>query len=452
MAREVQIEPGGVPGDAVERSGRTLFGHPAGLSVLFLSGMWEIFALFGMRAVLVYYLVGQLHFSQQDAVEIYGLSTAAAFFTAILGGALADRYLGARRAAIAGALLMAAGQFLLVLEPMLYAGLAVIALGNGLYKPTMLGQVGSLYAIDDPRRDRAYNIYGIGCNLGAVVSPLVCGAIGQAYGWNRAFLVSGAGMILSAVIFYAGRRYLSQTLPSTSDAKSVAQASTPMRRQAWAVLAVAWIAGVFFWAAYGQIGGTVALWAEDSIDRALQIGSHNFTIPAAWFQSVNPLLIFVLAPCVNWIWARDRTPVGARRDLRKMTIGAAQLAAAFAIIAVATMDGAPGLTSPAWFLLALVPFTLGEIYLNTIGQALFSRVAPAGYVSVFMGIWILTLMLGHAAAGWLGRMWTVLPTDAFFGLIAGIALAGAAILAIARPLLFGTRADASARSAVEALR
>lgn len=416
---------------------RVLFGHPAGLGVLFLSAMWEIFALFGMRAVLVYYLVDQLRFSPQSAVEVYGLSTAAAFFTALLGGLLADRYIGARRAAIAGALLMAAGQFLLVQPSLLYAGLTLIALGNGLYKPTMLAQVGLLYANEDPRRERAYNIYAVGCNFGAVISPLICGAIGAAYGWNRAFLVSGSGMILSAAIFYFGRHYLAPSHPVPRVAETTTQntsATAPL-----AVLCVAWVAGVFFWAAYGQIGGTVALWAQDDVDRALRFGAHAVTVPAAWFQSVNPLLIFLLAPCVNWLWARDRSPVGVRRDLRKMTIGAVQLAVCFAIMAAAAAYGGTSV-SPVWLLLALVPFTLGEIYLNNIGQALFSRVAPARYVSVFMGIWILTLMLGHAAAGWLGRAWTGLSTQAFFSLVAAIALAGAAILAIARPILFGTGA------------
>lgn len=420
-------------------SRRVLFGHPAGLTILFLSAMWEIFALFGMRAVLVYYLVGQLRFSPQDAVEIYGLSTAAAFFTALLGGLIADRFIGARRAVITGALFMAAGQFLLAAEPLLYPGLALIALGNGLYKPTMLAQVGSLYANEDPRRERGYNIYVIGCNLGAIISPLVCGAIGQAYGWNRSFLVSGTGMILSAAIFYAGRHLLAQPAQATPSAIAGATHDAGPTGSALTALSVAWIAGVFFWAAYGQIGGTVALWAESGVDRALHLGDHPITIPAAWFQSVNPLLIFLLAPCVNWIWARDLSAVGMQRDLRKMMIGAVQLAVCFVILAgAASMGGAQA--SPVWLLLALVPFTLGEIYLNTIGQALFSRVAPARYVSVFMGIWILTLMLGHAAAGWLGRAWAVLSTPSFFGVIAAIALAGAAILAIARPILFGSGA------------
>ena len=402
--------------------------------------MWEIFALLGMRAVLVYYLVDQLHFSQQSAVEIYGLSTAAAFFTALLGGLLADRYIGAQRAAIAGALLMAGGQFLLASPPLLYPGLALIALGNGLYKPTMLAQVGSLYASDDPRRERAYNIYAVGCNFGAVISPLVCGAIGELYGWNRAFLVSGAGMVLSAAIFYFGRRYLTPSRRmhrATESAVPDRSMSTPL-----AALCVAWIAGVFFWTAYGQIGGTIALWAQDSVDRTLQLADHAMTVPAAWFQSVNPLLIFLLAPCVNWIWARDRSAVGTQRDLQKMMLGALQLAGCFAIMAAAARYGGTAV-NPGWLLLALVPFTLGEIYLNTIGQALFSRIAPARYVSVFMGIWILTLMLGHAAAGWLGRAWATLSPEAFFGLVALIALAGAAVLAIARPFLFGMGARSS---------
>lgn len=414
------------------RASATLFGHPGALTVLFLAAMWEIFALVGMRAVLVYYLVGQLRFAEADAAQLYGFSTSAAFFTALIGGLIADRYLGAWRAALTGALLMGVGLFLLASEAMLYPGLVVVAFGNGLFKPTMLAQVGLLYGSEDPRRDRAYNIYAIGCNLGATLSPLVCGALGEAYGWRWAFIAAGIGMVVSAATLVAGRSFLPghgahlQVRPAAKVA-----AARPARRTLM-LLGIAWTAAVFFWAAYGQIGGTIALWVGTDVDRVVGPGAASFAIPAAWFQSLNPLLIFLLAPLINWLWVRDRTSIGVGRDTRKMAIGAVQLAISFAIFAVAATAASSGGASPLWVVLAIVPFTLGELYLNTIGQAMFSRLAPREFVSVAMGVWILTLMAGYAASGWLGRLWAVLSPATFFAMMAAIALCSALILAIAR--------------------
>lgn len=425
-------------------TGRMLLGHPAALTVLFLAAMWEIFALVGMRAVLVYYLVGQLSFSEPSAVQVYGFSTSAGFFTALIGGLIADRYLGAWRAALIGALFMGSGFFLLSVESLLYPGLVVIAIGNGLFKPTMLAQVGLLYATEDPRRDRAYNVYSVGCNLGATVSPLVCGALGAVYGWRYAFIACGIGMAISVAILIAGRKLLpTQQTVSGDAARSKGLA---MEGASLAILGVAWLAAVLFFAAYGQIGGTIALWTQSDVDRVIQVAGSSFSIPAAWFQSLNPLLIFVLVPFVNALWARDRTPVSPVRDLGRMAMGGIHMAACFCILAsVAALRGEGGGANPLWVVLAIVPFTLGELYLNTTGQSMFSRLAPRGWVSVFIGIWILTLMLGHALAGWLGRVWKVLAPVEFFGLMVLIALAGALVMITARTLL--TRRESSLATA-----
>lgn len=422
---------------------RMLFGHPAALTVLFLAAMWEIFALVGMRAVLVYYLVGQLQFSEANAVQVWGYSTSIAFFTALIGGLIADRYLGAWRAALIGAVLMGTGFFLLSVESLLYPALGVIAIGNGLFKPTMLAQVGLLYSPEDPRRDRAYNVYSVGCNLGATVSPLVCGALGVAYGWKYAFIVCGAGMAISAAILIAGRTLLPRQQTVSADAPQTKGSLNDAGNLV--VLGIAWLAAVLFFAAYGQIGGTIALWTDSSIDRVVEIAGRSFEIPAAWFQSLNPFLIFVLVPFVNWTWARDRAAVTPRRDFGRMATGGLQMAVCFGILAaVAAMSGEGG-AHPLWVVLAIVPYTLGELYLNTTGQSMFSRLAPKGMVSVFIGIWILTLMLGHALAGGFGRIWKVLTPGEFFGVMALVALASAIVMTLARTLL--TRRQASRETA-----
>jgi proton-dependent oligopeptide transporter, POT family len=399
--------------------------------------MWEIFALFGMRAVLVYYLVSDQRFSEPDAVRIYGLSTAAAYFTALLGGAAADRLLGVRRAALIGALLMALGHFLLASGPFLFAALGVIAIGNGFFRPTMLAHVGMLYGSDDPRRERGYNIYAVGCNLGATIAPLVCGALGAAFGWKWAFVASGVGMLISAATLIAGRSTLAaQEWQAPAASLSAIDEHDRSTRGVLFVLAMAWLAGAFFWTAYGQIGGAVALWAQHDVDRTLHFGSAEFVIPAAWFQSLNPLLIFMLAPIVNWLWARDRTPVGVNRDTRNMAMGGAMLAGSFVVFATVAAFTASGAgANPLWVVLAIVPFTLGEFYLDTIGQSMFSRLAPRRLLSVFMGVWMLALMLGHVATGWLGRAWEALQPGAFFGVVAGIALMSTVLLVAGRSVL-----------------
>ena len=171
------------------------FGHPRGLTVLFLTNMWEQFSYYGMRALLVYYMTKQLLLGQGQASFIYGTYTACAYFTPILGGVIADRLLGKRRAIIIGASVMAAGHFMMTFEPLFYFALATIALGNGLFLPTLPSQVGDLYPPDDPRRGWAYNVYYVGINIGGFLAPLVCGTVGELYGWHYGFGLAGIGML-----------------------------------------------------------------------------------------------------------------------------------------------------------------------------------------------------------------------------------------------------------------
>ena len=189
-------------------SEQTLFGHPKGLFVLFLTEMWERFSYYGMRALLVYYMIKQLMFTQGEASQIYGLYTGLVYLTPLFGGILADRVLGQRRTVILGAVLMAIGHFLMAFQSVFFPALLFLILGNGAFKPNISTQVGSLYPAGDPRRDRAFSIFYVGINLGAFFSPLVCGTLGEVYGWHYGFSAAGIGMVIGLLIYLSGQRWL----------------------------------------------------------------------------------------------------------------------------------------------------------------------------------------------------------------------------------------------------
>ena len=170
------------------------FGHPRGLSVLFLTEMWEMFSFFGMRALLVYYMTKHLDMDQEYASLVYGAYAAFVYFTPVFGGMVADRWLGKRNAVMIGGATMALGHFMMASEPLFYPALATIALGNGLFLPSLASQIEGLYRDGDPRSKSAYNIYYVGVNLGAFLAPLICGTLGEAYGWHWGFAAAGFGM------------------------------------------------------------------------------------------------------------------------------------------------------------------------------------------------------------------------------------------------------------------
>src|ERR1700710_2791967 len=189
------------------------FGHPRGLTILFLTEMWDQFSFFGMRALLVYYMTKQLMIGQAHSSYIYGLYTSFVYFTPLIGGALSDRYLGRKRAVVIGASVMALGHFMMAFEPLFYVALATIALGNGLFLPSLTSQINELYAPSDPRRGTAYSIYYVGINLGAFLAPLICGTVGELYGWHYGFGLAGIGMIVGLVTYLWGSRYLPSDRP-----------------------------------------------------------------------------------------------------------------------------------------------------------------------------------------------------------------------------------------------
>jgi POT family proton-dependent oligopeptide transporter len=279
----------------------TWFGQPRGLTILFLTEMWSEFSYYGMRAILVYYMVGQLRLDQQRASVIFGLYTAYAFLTPIVGGVLADKWLGRSRAVLIGGGIMAAGHLMMASESLFYLALVTIATGNGLFLPSLPSQINELYGAEDPRKHLAYNYYYVGANLGGFLAPLGVGTIGELFGWHWGFTLAGFGMLVGLVIYTAGRGYLPadriDSRPTEAQAHTSADSAAVVRRFAllFGVAAMA----VIFRTAYEQVGNTLPLWIS-ATDR--HVGSR--VIPMTWFQSLNPLFIFLLTPLVTCHWVR----------------------------------------------------------------------------------------------------------------------------------------------------
>ena len=398
------------------------FGQPRGLTILFLTNMWEQFSYFGMRALLVYYMTTTLLFDQEKSSSIYGFYTAFAYFTPIIGGTIADRWLGKRRAVIIGASIMAAGHFMMAFEPAFYFALATIAIGNGLFLPTLPSQINDLYRADDPRRPWAYNVYYVGVNVGAFLAPLVCGFLGETYGWHYGFGAAGVGMLTGLVIYLWGQRYL----PAE---QGLAQAALPAaakihrgRDTALLLLGIG-IAVTVFRGAYEQIGNTFALWMRDDVDRVIA----GVEIGAAMFFSLNPLLVMVMTPLLLARWKRQAERGSELSVMHKMALGALIVAASYLLVAGAEAVSGDGHAHWLWLLSFFVVFTLGELYILPNGLGIFARLAPPKLGASTVAAWYFAIFTGSLAAGQVGRLWSYIDRIPFFMLLAGIA-SGAAFL------------------------
>ena len=434
-------------------------GHPKGLSFLFATEMWERFSYYGMRALLVLYMVkyllqpgraetvigyatvkGGLEFLfgplavQPLASHLYGLYTGLVYLTPIFGGLLADRWLGQRRTVVLGAALMALGHFMMAFEPLFLFALTVLILGNGAFKPNISTQVGGLYAPGDPRRDRAFSIFYVGINLGAFLAPLVCGTLGEELGWHYGFTAAGIGMTIGLAIYL----YALPTLPP-DHLQSVPRDKRPLdaaERRGIKALLLLFIPVSFFWATYEQQGNTIALWADGFTDRSVNLLLWRGEIPTTWFQAFNPFMIFAFTPFVIALWAWQASRRSEPSTVTKMALGCFGVALANLILVIAaTATAGGGKASWLWLLAYFVIITIGELYISPIGLSLVTKVAPVRMLSMLMGVWLATSFTGNLLAGWLGSFWSGMPKGNFFLMIAAIAAAaGLVIWAFDRPL------------------
>ena len=403
---------------------RTWFGQPRGLTILFLTNMWEQFSYYGMRALLVYYMTKQLMFAQGYSSFIYGAYTATAYFTPILGGVIADRYLGKRRAIIIGGSVMAAGHFMMTFPPLFYVALATIALGNGLFLPSLPSQVGDLYHPDDPRRGWAFNVYDVGVNIGGFLAPLLCGTLGELYGWHWGFGAAGIGMLSGLLIYIAGQKYLPDQALKPRDVDPAAAARGRFDSRTALILIGVALSVTVFRAAYEQSGNTLALWTDTGVDRH----AGAFEIPMTWFQSLNPLFVMLLTPPLLAFWQRRADKGREQSDVRKMSTGALIVAACFAALsAIEWLDGGQR-AHWMWLVLFNLCFTLGELYILPVGLGLFARLAPEGLGATTVAAWFLTIFSGSLSAGLVGALWSRMGAGSFFLMAAGFGLAASALL------------------------
>ena len=429
-----------------------IFGHPRGLAYLFATEMWERFSYYGMRALLVLYMVkflldpqrmagvvGLASFktvletifgplaTQPLASQIYGFYTGLVYLTPIFGGLLADRVLGQRRTVIIGATLMAVGHFMMAFEQLFLFALGFLILGNGAFKPNISTQVGSLYPPGDRRRDRAFSIFYVGINLGAFLAPLVCGTLGEEMGWHYGFAAAGVGMTLGLAIYLLGTPYLPED--ALARRAPLQQPLDRNGRQAIVALLLLFAPVSLFWATYEQQGNTIALWADQFTDRRFLGGE----IPVTWFQAFNPFMIFAFTPIIVafWRWQGRRE----QSTIAKLAIGCLLNALAYLVMMAAAWSAGGGKADWLWLFAYFVVITIGEIYLSPTSLSLVTKMAPASLLSMMMGVWLSTSFVGGFLAGYLGTFWSSMGKGNFFLMLALLsAAAGVVIFLLRRPL------------------
>jgi POT family proton-dependent oligopeptide transporter len=411
------------------------FGHPAGLSTLFFTEMWERFSYYGMRAFLILYMVHALNFDDKHAGAIYGTYTGSVWLAAIFGGIIADRWLGHYRSVLVGGMIIALGHFTLAFHPLpfFYAGLSLIVIGTGLLKPNVSTLVGSLYEQGDARRDAGFSIFYMGINLGAFLGPIIAGYLAQQVDWHLGFACAGVGMTLGLVQYVIGRRRLDPAVarlaarPQTA-ATAVAGTTGGFSAADWkrmAAVVVFFLFATLFWGAYEQAGSTLNLFT----DRYVRLELFGMKLYASWFPAIQALFVIILAPIFAWLWLR----LGSRQPSSpaKFALALLFMGLAFLLLIPAGAIAQGGVkVSPMWLVGAYFIEELGELCLSPVGLSVVTKLAPTRIVGLMMGVWFLSNALGNKLAGWSAGFIETLPLPTLFGVTAGVSLVAAVIMAL----------------------
>lgn len=412
---------------------KKIMGHPPGLFLLFFTEMWERFSYYGMRGILILYLTkawleGGLAIDEQKATLIYGFFTGFVYFTPIIGGWLADKFLGQRLSITIGGFTMMAGQ--LVLFAMnshlgMYLGLFLLIIGNGFFKPNISTLVGGLYKEGDDRRDSAFSIFYMGINLGAFLAPLVIGILTDgifatksetgeivSYGYRYGFLAAAIGMFLGQILFnllaekYLGDLGKRPNAVSSSgldefNPKDLEKPLTHEEKQRINVIFIFFLFAIFFWAGFEQAGSSLSLYTDKYIDREF-MGS---IIPTSWFQSVNPLFIVLLAPLFSIFW---NTKYGKKLTSPvKLGLGMVILGIGFFFMLGAVAERGGDVQDQAvkaslmWLIMTYLIHTIGELFLSPVGLSVVTKLSPPKLASVLMGVWLLSSFVANILGGFL---------------------------------------------------
>jgi proton-dependent oligopeptide transporter, POT family len=471
---------------------RSFFGHPRGLSTLFFTEMWERFSYYGMRALLILFMTatvanGGLGFPVSKAGAIYGLYTAMVYLVSVPGGWLADRITGQRRAVLWGGVIIALGHFSMAIPSLttFYLGLALIVIGTGLLKPNISTMLGALYTEEDVRRDAGFSIFYMGINIGAMISPLVCGYLGENINWHYGFGAAGVGMTLGLVQYVLGGKFLGKAGLASSGTEAdfrllrnvltgslvIAAAAAALiftgilsfsaealsdafglilagivalifiwlltakgfsrleRRRSWAIL-VLFLASALFWSAFEQAGSTLNLFAERNTNL------HTWDAPiwglfrASYFQALNSIFIIALAPVFAWLWVKL-----ARNEpstTSKFSWGLVFVGLGFAILI--PIAGSTNV-SPWWLTVTYLLHTIGELCLSPVGLSAMTKLAPARIAGLMMGVFFLSISVGDFIGGRLASVYESFPLPELFGLVAAFCIVlGALLVFLIRPM------------------
>jgi len=417
-------------------------GHPKGLYLLFSVEMWERFSFYGMLALLVLFMKGFFKWDTQTAGNIYGWYIGLVFLTPIFGGYLADKYFGPNKCIIAGALSMAAGQFILFSVPYtgsvsaFYIGIAFLVAGVGLLKSNISVLVGNLYEKDDPRKDAGFTIFYMGINLGAMIAPIICGYLGEKIAWQWGFFAAGVGMIIGLITFLVGKKkYLGKIGEQAASPKSKKKvAHTPLtkiERQRMFVIFIMAFFVIFFWFAFKQNGASLTLFASESTNRVLPL--LDWEIPASWFVSLNALFILLFAPVFSIFWVKLAKKHKEPSTPAKFVWGLGLLAFGFVIMAsAASLNYKIGAVSPLWLTGAYLFITFGELCLSPVGLSLVTKLSPVRLASTLMGAWFLANFIANKLAGQFAGMYDKIDHVKFFMFPVFVASGAALILFLIR--------------------
>ncbi len=463
-------------------SDTAFFGHPRGLSTLFFTELWERFSFYGMRALLILFMVapasaGGLDFDTATAGAIYGLYASMVYLMTLPGGWIADRLIGAQRAVLYGGALIAAGHFSMAVPALstFYLGLSLIVIGTGLLKGNVSIIVGRLYAPDDARRDAGYSIFYMGINIGSFLAPLVCGYLGQRVNWHAGFAAAGIGMAVGLLQYATGRRHLgdaglhpASTMPGihadrrvfymTTTAvmfvlalgalvhlSGIVRVTATMLADAAGYLLLAITIGFFGWLYFLSHGwspnerkrlyvigllfvGAALFWSQFEqagstlnlfADRSTRNTVAGWEFPSTWYQAANALFIIVFAPVFAWLWVAL-----ARRGLEpsstgKFGAGLALAGAGFATLVIPSMVADAGVqVSPLWLILTYLLHTWGELALSPVGLSAMSKLAPPRIGGLVMGVWFLAASAGNYIGGRMGSLYEAMPIARLFGAVA----------------------------------
>jgi len=471
---------------------RGFFGHPRGLATLFFTEMWERFSYYGMRALLILFMTaplaaGGLGFDTATAGAIYGLYTSMVYMTTLPGGWIADRLIGQRRAVLYGGIVIATGHFCMAFSSLstFYLGLFLIVIGTGLLKGNVSVIVGQLYSKEDIRRDAGFSIFYMGINLGAFISPLVCGYLGQEISWHIGFAAAGVGMTLGVIQYVLGARHLGDAGLHPAAAKSpesaarlrrnagiigglfaaaivvfgfgassgaipvtpiqVADAAgvllllivvlffgwlftssdwTPDERKKLYVIGVLFLAAGLFWSVFEQAGSTLNLFADRSTENVV----FGWSYPSTWFQSMNSLFLIIFAPIFAWLWLRLARERREPSSPAKFAMGLILVGAGFAILIWAARMAEQGiLVSPMWLTVTYLLHTWGELCLSPVGLSAMTKLAPARIGGLMMGVWFLATSVGNFIGGRVSSFYESFALPTLFGAV-GLFAIGAGVL------------------------